>query len=90
MNACLGLLTRKVTRVLYHVLVWKVSNWFFLLSLIGYRLFRKSIFGAADEIELKFMNRFLKICIRLFWIIHNACLINRYYPFLLLGETMRI
>ena len=24
-----------------------------------YRLFRKDIFGAADEIELKFMDRFI-------------------------------
>ncbi|KAJ0016759.1 hypothetical protein Pint_10070 [Pistacia integerrima] len=41
------------------------------IFLIWFRLFRKSIFGAADEIELKFMNRRNLEDINLFGIILN-------------------
>lgn len=73
----------------FSLILTRVSNRIFLLSLVDNRLFRKSIFGAADEIELKFMNRF-------FTYTYSFCLgiIHNIYVFLifslLLGETMRM
>lgn len=41
---------------------WKLKDWVldcdFNFPLLISRLFRKYIFGEADEVELKFMNRF--------------------------------
>ncbi|XP_056858674.1 uncharacterized protein LOC108840215 [Raphanus sativus] len=54
---------RRVREVIAH-LACRLSRW-------DYRLFRKSIFGAADEIELKFMNRRNHEDVNLFSIILN-------------------
>lgn len=66
--------------------------WTTFMFNLFYRLFRKDIFGAADEIELKFMDRF---CTSLFWnqFFHSTTLIfyngDQYIPYLT-GETMKI
>ncbi|KAJ4911386.1 Uncharacterized protein Rs2_06007 [Raphanus sativus] len=60
---CGELGTARVREVIAH-LACRLSRW-------DYRLFRKSIFGAADEIELKFMNRRNHEDVNLFSIILN-------------------
>ena len=66
--------------------------WTTFMFNLFYRLFRKDIFGAADEIELKFMDRF---CTSQFWnqlfrsttfIYYNG---DQYFPYLT-GETKKI
>lgn len=53
----------------------------------SFRLFRKSIFGAADEVELKFMNRYYLILeVMLVPFACNICLTKFA---LLLGGTMK-
>lgn len=61
MLALLGLLLYCLI-VINFIVNLKFCYFCLTLSLvILFRLFRKSIFGTADEIELKFMNRFSNI-----------------------------